>query len=79
METPLHIAVRLGLYHLTLFYLHQPGGQEMATLPNEEGHTPIELAQNRGHAATISAFAKLVTFILFLISKLTVRMEKNLL
>ncbi|XP_053474284.1 rho guanine nucleotide exchange factor 28 isoform X3 [Ictalurus furcatus] len=59
METPLHIAVRLGLYHLTLFYLHQSGGQEMATLPNEEGHTPTELAQSRGHAATISALANL--------------------
>ncbi|XP_047007804.1 rho guanine nucleotide exchange factor 28 isoform X5 [Ictalurus punctatus] len=59
METPLHIAVRLGLYHLTLFYLQQSGGQEMATLPNEEGHTPTELAQSRGHAATISALANL--------------------
>ncbi|KAB5522559.1 hypothetical protein PHYPO_G00160970 [Pangasianodon hypophthalmus] len=59
METPLHIAVRLGLYHLTLFYLHQAGGQEMATLPNEEGHTPTELAQSRGHAATISVLSNL--------------------
>ncbi|KAM9441335.1 rho guanine nucleotide exchange factor 28 isoform 2-T2 [Clarias gariepinus] len=58
-ETPLHIAVRLGLYHLTLFYLHQSGGQEMATLPNEEGHTPTELAQRRGHAETISALANI--------------------
>ncbi|XP_060769019.1 rho guanine nucleotide exchange factor 28 isoform X3 [Neoarius graeffei] len=59
METPLHVAVRLGLYHLTLFYLHQSRGQEMKTLPNEEGHTPTELAQSTGHAATISALANL--------------------
>ncbi|XP_046694848.1 rho guanine nucleotide exchange factor 28 isoform X3 [Silurus meridionalis] len=57
IETPLHIAVRLGLYHLTLFYLQQSGGQEMATQPNEEGHVATELAQSRGHAATISALA----------------------
>ncbi|KAI5608254.1 rho guanine nucleotide exchange factor 28 isoform X6 [Silurus asotus] len=57
IETPLHIAVRLGLYHLTLFYLQQSGGQEMATQPNEEGHIATELAQSRGHAATISALA----------------------
>ncbi|XP_060719295.1 rho guanine nucleotide exchange factor 28 isoform X2 [Tachysurus vachellii] len=60
IETPLHIAVRLGLYHLTLFYLHQSGGQEMATLPNEEGHTPAELAQSRGNAAIISALSNLL-------------------
>lgn len=57
-ETPLHIAVRLDLYHLTLFYLHQSGGQEMATLPNEEQHTPTELAQSRGHTAIINALDK---------------------
>lgn len=57
-ENPLHIAVRLGLYHLTLYYLHQSGGQEMATLPNEEGHTPTELAQTRGHAGIIRALDK---------------------
>lgn len=60
-ETPLHIAVRLGLYHLTLFYLHQSGGQDMATRLNEEGHTPADLAQTTGHASTIRALAEWVT------------------
>uniref|UniRef100_A0A4W4G0I2 Rho guanine nucleotide exchange factor (GEF) 28a n=1 Tax=Electrophorus electricus TaxID=8005 RepID=A0A4W4G0I2_ELEEL len=54
-DTPLHTAVRLGLFHLALFYLQQSGGQKMAALPNREGYTPVELAQIRGDAETISA------------------------
>ncbi|KAK1806754.1 hypothetical protein P4O66_005252 [Electrophorus voltai] len=59
-DTPLHTAVRLGLFHLALFYLQQSGGQKMAALPNREGYTPVELAQIRGDAETISALTNIV-------------------
>ncbi|XP_035801941.2 rho guanine nucleotide exchange factor 28 isoform X4 [Amphiprion ocellaris] len=47
-ETLLHLAVRLGLVHLARFLIHQPRGQRTLTLPNEEGHTPLQLAQKDG-------------------------------
>uniref|UniRef100_A0A3P8RNN8 Rho guanine nucleotide exchange factor 28 n=1 Tax=Amphiprion percula TaxID=161767 RepID=A0A3P8RNN8_AMPPE len=47
-QTLLHLAVRLGLVHLARFLIHQPRGQRTLTLPNEEGHTPLQLAQKDG-------------------------------
>ncbi|XP_051794630.1 rho guanine nucleotide exchange factor 28 isoform X2 [Acanthochromis polyacanthus] len=47
-ETLLHLAARLGLVHLARFLIHQPRGQRTLTLPNEEGHTPLQLAQKDG-------------------------------
>ncbi|XP_044031288.1 rho guanine nucleotide exchange factor 28 isoform X2 [Siniperca chuatsi] len=50
-ETLLHLAVRLGLVHLSRFLIHQPRGQRALTLPNQEGDTPLQLAQkSRQHA-----------------------------
>ncbi|KAI3362135.1 hypothetical protein L3Q82_012465, partial [Scortum barcoo] len=50
-ETLLHLAVRLGLVHLSRFLIHQPRGQRALTLPNQEGVTPLQLAQrDRQHA-----------------------------
>ncbi|XP_029300781.1 LOW QUALITY PROTEIN: rho guanine nucleotide exchange factor 28 [Cottoperca gobio] len=50
-ETLLHLAVRLGLVHLSRFLIHQPRGQRALTLPNQEGDTPLQLAQkDRQHA-----------------------------
>uniref|UniRef100_A0A3B5AMK6 Rho guanine nucleotide exchange factor 28-like n=1 Tax=Stegastes partitus TaxID=144197 RepID=A0A3B5AMK6_9TELE len=47
-ETLLHLAVRLGLVHLARFLTHQPRGQRTLTLPNEDGDTPLQLAQKDG-------------------------------
>ncbi|XP_040915053.1 rho guanine nucleotide exchange factor 28 isoform X2 [Toxotes jaculatrix] len=47
-ETLLHLAVRLGLVHLARFLIHQPRGQRTLTLPNQEGDTPLQLAQKDG-------------------------------
>ncbi|XP_073333999.1 rho guanine nucleotide exchange factor 28 [Pagrus major] len=47
-ETLLHLAVRLGLVHLCRFLIHQPRGQRALTLPNQEGDTPLQLAQKDG-------------------------------
>ncbi|XP_026153056.1 rho guanine nucleotide exchange factor 28 isoform X3 [Mastacembelus armatus] len=47
-ETLLHLAVRLGLGRLAHFLLHQPRGQRALTLPNQEGDTPLQLAQKAG-------------------------------
>ncbi|KAM4634066.1 rho guanine nucleotide exchange factor 28 [Polymixia lowei] len=44
-ETLLHLAVRLDLLHLSQFLIHQPRGQRALTLPNQEGDTPLQLAQ----------------------------------
>ncbi|XP_029940888.1 rho guanine nucleotide exchange factor 28 isoform X2 [Salarias fasciatus] len=56
-ETLLHLAVRLGLVHLARFLIHQPAGRRTLTLPNEEGDTPLQLAQRGGQDAMIRALA----------------------
>uniref|UniRef100_A0A8D0AJV2 Rho guanine nucleotide exchange factor 28 n=1 Tax=Sander lucioperca TaxID=283035 RepID=A0A8D0AJV2_SANLU len=50
-ETLLHLAVRLGLVHLSRFLIHQPRGQRALTLPNQEGDAPLQLAQKDGQHA----------------------------
>ncbi|KAJ8263112.1 hypothetical protein COCON_G00155690 [Conger conger] len=52
-ESLLHLAVRLGFLHLSELLLLQPGGLMAVTLPNEEGATPMELAQGAGHGALL--------------------------
>ncbi|XP_034048284.1 rho guanine nucleotide exchange factor 28 isoform X2 [Thalassophryne amazonica] len=47
-ETLLHLAVRLGLVHLSRFLIHQPKGQRDLTLTNQEGNTPLQLALKYG-------------------------------
>ncbi|RVE67938.1 hypothetical protein OJAV_G00086780 [Oryzias javanicus] len=47
-ESPLHLAVRWGLHRLAELLLCQPGGLMAANLPNEEGVTPLQLAQRAG-------------------------------
>ncbi|XP_060917750.1 rho guanine nucleotide exchange factor 28 isoform X1 [Labrus mixtus] len=47
-ETLLHLAVRLGLVHLARFCIQQPRGHRLLTLPNQEGDTPLQLAQRGG-------------------------------
>lgn len=54
-ETLLHLTVRLGLVHLSRFLIHQPRGQRALTLPNEDGDTPLQLAQKDGHHAMFRA------------------------
>lgn len=49
-ESPLHLAVRWGLYRLAELLLCQPGGLMAVSLPNEEGVTPLQLAQTAGNA-----------------------------
>ncbi|XP_045889932.1 rho guanine nucleotide exchange factor 28-like isoform X5 [Micropterus dolomieu] len=44
-ESPLHLAVRWGLYRLAELLLCQPGGLMAVSLPNEDGVTPLQLAQ----------------------------------
>ncbi|XP_029920670.1 rho guanine nucleotide exchange factor 28-like [Myripristis murdjan] len=56
-ETLLHLAVRLDLLHLSRFLIHQPRGQRALTLPNQEGDTPLQLAQKGGEHALFSALA----------------------
>ncbi|XP_051279663.1 rho guanine nucleotide exchange factor 28 isoform X5 [Dicentrarchus labrax] len=48
-ESPLHLAVRWGLYRLAELLLCQPGGLMAVSLPNEEGVTPLQLAQATGN------------------------------
>ncbi|XP_038589452.1 LOW QUALITY PROTEIN: rho guanine nucleotide exchange factor 28 [Micropterus salmoides] len=56
-ETLLHLAVRLGLVHLSRFLIHQPRGQRALTLPNQEGDTPLQLAQKDGQHAMFRMLA----------------------
>ncbi|XP_029018307.1 rho guanine nucleotide exchange factor 28-like isoform X3 [Betta splendens] len=49
-ESPLHLAVRWRLYRLAELLLCQPGGLMAVRLPNEEGVTPLQLAQAAGDA-----------------------------
>ncbi|XP_044051051.1 rho guanine nucleotide exchange factor 28-like isoform X2 [Siniperca chuatsi] len=48
-ESPLHLAVRWGLYRLAELLLCQPGGLMAVSLPNKEGVTPLQLAQTAGN------------------------------
>uniref|UniRef100_A0A3Q4GY40 Rho guanine nucleotide exchange factor (GEF) 28a n=1 Tax=Neolamprologus brichardi TaxID=32507 RepID=A0A3Q4GY40_NEOBR len=59
-ETLLHVAVRLGLVHLARFLIHQPRGQRALTLPNQDGDTPLQLAQKSGQHAMFMLLAELV-------------------
>uniref|UniRef100_W5MYV0 Rho guanine nucleotide exchange factor 28 n=1 Tax=Lepisosteus oculatus TaxID=7918 RepID=W5MYV0_LEPOC len=52
-ESLLHLAVRLGLIRLSQFLLCQPGGLMALSLPNEEGVTPLQLANQSGHQALV--------------------------
>ncbi|XP_028830368.1 rho guanine nucleotide exchange factor 28 isoform X3 [Denticeps clupeoides] len=54
-ERPLHVAVRLGLPRLCQFLLQQRDGGKVMTLPNEDGVTPLELAERRGDQALLRA------------------------
>ncbi|KAM8828710.1 rho guanine nucleotide exchange factor 28 isoform 4-T4 [Spinachia spinachia] len=56
-ETLLHLAVRLGLVQLSRFLIHQPRGQRALTSPNQEGHTPLQLAQRDGQHAMFRVLA----------------------
>ncbi|KAM7392557.1 hypothetical protein PAMA_007597 [Pampus argenteus] len=56
-ETLLHLAVRLGLVHLSRFLIHQPRSQRALTLPNPEGDTPGQLAQKDGEHAMFGVLA----------------------
>uniref|UniRef100_A0A087Y2A0 Rho guanine nucleotide exchange factor 28 n=1 Tax=Poecilia formosa TaxID=48698 RepID=A0A087Y2A0_POEFO len=59
-EALLRLAVRLQLVHLTRFLIHQTAGQTLPSLPNEEGETPLQLAQGDGFNSTFRDLA--VTF-----------------
>lgn len=48
-ESPLHLAVRFGLCRLAELLLCQPGGLMAINLPNEDGVTPMQLAQTAGN------------------------------
>ncbi|XP_045081279.1 uncharacterized protein LOC121583127 [Coregonus clupeaformis] len=52
-----HNLVRLGLLHLSRFLIGQPKGQRALTMPNEEGDTPLQLAQRRGDHSLFMALA----------------------
>ncbi|KAM3843308.1 rho guanine nucleotide exchange factor 28-like, partial [Diretmus argenteus] len=56
-ETLLHLAVRLDLLHLSRFLIRQPRGQRALTLPNQEGDTPLQLAQKGGEHALFRELA----------------------
>lgn len=56
-ETLLHVAVRLGLVRLARFLIRQPRGQRALTLPNQEGETPLQLAQKDGRRAMFGVLA----------------------
>ncbi|XP_063745546.1 rho guanine nucleotide exchange factor 28 isoform X1 [Eleginops maclovinus] len=56
-ETLLHLAVRLGLVHVSRYLIHQPRGQRALTFPNQEGDTPLQLAQRDGQHAMFRVLA----------------------
>lgn len=47
-ESPLHLAVRWGMSRLAELLLCQPGGLLAVSLPNEDGVTPLQMAQAAG-------------------------------
>ncbi|XP_072228775.1 rho guanine nucleotide exchange factor 28 isoform X4 [Leuresthes tenuis] len=56
-ETLLHLAVRLGFVRLARFLIHQSTGERALTLPNQEGETPLQLAQRDGRHAMFRLLA----------------------
>ncbi|XP_036382409.1 rho guanine nucleotide exchange factor 28-like isoform X1 [Megalops cyprinoides] len=52
-ESLLHLAVRLGFLCLSELLLCQPGGLMAVTMPNEEGDTPLQLAERSGERALL--------------------------
>lgn len=54
-ETPLHVAVRLGFPHLSHFLLQESAGQRMVSIADDEGQSPLTLAQKHGDPVLISA------------------------
>ncbi|XP_030593764.1 rho guanine nucleotide exchange factor 28-like isoform X2 [Archocentrus centrarchus] len=48
-ESPLHLAVRWGMCRLAELLLCQPGGLMAVNLPNEDGVTPLQLAEAAGN------------------------------
>ncbi|XDV20609.1 hypothetical protein PO909_025911, partial [Leuciscus waleckii] len=54
-ETPLHVAVRLGFPHLSHFLLQESEGQRMVSIADDEGESPLTLAQKHGDPVLISA------------------------
>lgn len=57
-ESPLHLAVRWGLCRLAELLLCQPGGLMAVSLPNEEGVTPLQLAQAAGNAELLELLSQ---------------------
>lgn len=60
-ETPLHVAVRLGFPHLSHFLLQESEGQRMVSIADDEGESPLTLAQKHGDPVLISALTEWVT------------------
>lgn len=56
-ETLLHLAVRLGLVQLSHYLIHKMGGQRALTLANQDGDTPLGLAQKNGQHVKFGALA----------------------
>ncbi|XP_043095102.1 rho guanine nucleotide exchange factor 28 isoform X3 [Puntigrus tetrazona] len=54
-ETPLHVAIHMGLPHLSHFLLLESEGQRMVPVVDREGHSPLTLAQKHGDPTIISA------------------------
>ncbi|XP_062418271.1 rho guanine nucleotide exchange factor 28-like isoform X2 [Pungitius pungitius] len=56
-ESPLHLAVRWGLFQLAELLLCQPGGLMAVSLPNQEGVTPLQLAQTAANTEILELLA----------------------
>ncbi|KAM4616874.1 rho guanine nucleotide exchange factor 28-like [Polymixia lowei] len=56
-ESLLHLAVRWGLCRLAELLLCQPGGLMAVSLPNEDGVTPLQLAQRAGNVELLALLA----------------------
>nr|XP_040050978.1 rho guanine nucleotide exchange factor 28-like isoform X4 [Gasterosteus aculeatus aculeatus] len=56
-ESPLHLAVRWGLFRLAELLLCQPGGLMAVSLPNQEGVTPLQLAQTAANTEILELLA----------------------
>ncbi|XP_029371284.1 rho guanine nucleotide exchange factor 28 isoform X2 [Echeneis naucrates] len=56
-EPLLHLAVRLGLIHLSRFLIRELRGQRALTLSSQEGDKPVQLAQRDGQHAMFRVLA----------------------